>query len=192
MQCVFNQSFTRHFSSGILSTLYSSVAQIYAWTVLWSNGLLTEVTKEMEVNNFVNLSNKPLMRKLTTSINGLMSTSGPTMVVKKSFIVSVEVKNTAFHVYVNNAHKAGVGNLWLASQMWLFWWRHLAHLTFLNTQLLLMKLFCYFPSTRLQSHQQRHAAPDVALKIISMLLKIKFIHLPLFKIVGLLKNAQVR
>jgi len=26
--------------------------------------------------------------------------------------------------------KAGVGNLWLASQMWLFWWRHLARLIF--------------------------------------------------------------
>jgi len=25
---------------------------------------------------------------------------------------------------------AGVGNLWLESQMWLFWWRHLARLIF--------------------------------------------------------------
>jgi len=24
----------------------------------------------------------------------------------------------------------GFGNLWLASQMWLFWWRHLARLIF--------------------------------------------------------------
>jgi len=27
-------------------------------------------------------------------------------------------------------HKAGVGNLWLASHMWLVWWRHLARFIF--------------------------------------------------------------
>jgi len=26
--------------------------------------------------------------------------------------------------------RVGVGNLWLASQMWLFWWPHLASLIF--------------------------------------------------------------
>ena len=35
----------------------------------------------------------------------------------------------------------------------------------------------------LQSHQQHHAAPEVALTIRSMLSKRKFRHLPLFKIV---------
>jgi len=37
--------------------------------------------------------------------------------------------------------KTGVGNLWLASQMWLFWWRHLARLIILLTRLLRLKLF---------------------------------------------------
>jgi len=27
-------------------------------------------------------------------------------------------------------YKAGVGNHWLASQIWLIWWRHLARLIF--------------------------------------------------------------
>jgi len=35
----------------------------------------------------------------------------------------------------------------------------------------------------LQSHQQHHAGPEVALTVRSMLLKINFRHLPLFKIV---------
>jgi len=35
----------------------------------------------------------------------------------------------------------------------------------------------------LQSHQQRHAAPQVALTVRSMLPKRKFRYLPLFKIV---------
>jgi len=30
----------------------------------------------------------------------------------------------------NPCSRTGVGNLWLASQMWLFWWRHLARLIF--------------------------------------------------------------
>jgi len=59
------------------------------------------------------------------------------------------------------------------------------------TRLLRMKLFCNFSSTRQQSHQQHHAAPEVALTVRSMLLKRKFRHLPLFKIVSLLKNAHV-
>jgi len=36
----------------------------------------------------------------------------------------------------------------------------------------------------LQSHQQHHAAPEVALTVRSRLLKRKLRHLPLFKIVG--------
>jgi len=47
------------------------------------------------------------------------------------------------------------------------------------TRLLRMKLSVIF----LQSHQQHHAAPEVALTVRSMLLKRKFRHLPLFKIV---------
>jgi len=35
----------------------------------------------------------------------------------------------------------------------------------------------------LQNHQQHHAAPEVALTVRSTLLKRKFRHLPLFKIV---------
>jgi len=46
-----------------------------------------------------------------------------------------------------------------------------------------MNVFCNFPPTRLQSHQQHHAAPKVALTARNMLLKRKFRHLPLFKIV---------
>jgi len=42
----------------------------------------------------------------------------------------------------------------------------------------------FHPSTRLQTHQQHHAAPEVALTVRSMLLKRKFRHLPLFKMVG--------
>ena len=50
------------------------------------------------------------------------------------------------------------------------------------TQLLQMKL-CNFPSTRLHSHQQQHAAPEVALtERSSMLLKEKIQTLTLFKI----------
>jgi len=45
-------------------------------------------------------------------------------------------------------------------------------------------VFCNFLSTRLQSHQQHHAAPEVAWTDRSMLSKRKFKHLPLFKIVG--------
>jgi len=45
-------------------------------------------------------------------------------------------------------------------------------------------IFCNFSSTRLQNHQQHHAALEVALTVRSMLLKRKFWHLPLFKIVG--------
>jgi len=37
------------------------------------------------------------------------------------------------------------------------------------TRLLRMKLFCNFPSTRLQSHQQHHAALEVALTVRNML-----------------------
>jgi len=38
----------------------------------------------------------------------------------------------------------------------------------------LMNFFCNFPSTKLQSHQQHHAAPEVALTVKnSMLLKEK-------------------
>jgi len=51
------------------------------------------------------------------------------------------------------------------------------------TRLLRMKRFCNFPSTRLQSYQQHHAAPEVALTVRSMSLKRKFIHLLLFQIV---------
>jgi len=80
--------------------------------------------------------------------------------------------------------RPGVGNLWLASQMWLFWWRHLARLIFSWHDCYEWNFFCNFPSTRQQSHQQRHAAPEVALTVRSMLLKRKFRHLPLFKTVG--------
>jgi len=38
------------------------------------------------------------------------------------------------------------------------------------TSLLWINFFCNFPSTRLQSHQQHHAAPEVALTVRSMLL----------------------
>jgi len=54
--------------------------------------------------------------------------------------------------------------------------------TFL-TRLFRMKLLHNFPSTRLQSHQQHHAAPEVALTVRSMSLKRKLRHLPLVKIV---------
>jgi len=37
----------------------------------------------------------------------------------------------------------------------------------------------------LQSHQQHYAAPEAALTVRSMLIKKKFRHLPLFKIVDL-------
>jgi len=37
------------------------------------------------------------------------------------------------------------------------------------TRLLRMKFFWNFPSTRLQSYQQQHAAPEVALTVRSML-----------------------
>jgi len=40
-----------------------------------------------------------------------------------------------------------------------------------------------FSAIFLQSHQQHHTAPEVALTVGSMLLKRKFRHLPLFKIV---------
>jgi len=43
----------------------------------------------------------------------------------------------------------------------------------------------------LQSHQQHHAAPEVTFTIRSMLLKPKFKHLPLFKIIDFLRNAHV-
>jgi len=70
--------------------------------------------------------------------------------------------------------KPGVGNLWLASQMWLFWWRDLACLLFSWHDWYEWNLFCNFASTRLQSHQQHLAAPEVALTIrSSMLLKEK-------------------
>jgi len=74
----------------------------------------------------------------------------------------------------------GVSNLWLASQMWLFWWRHLAHLIFSLHDCYEWNFFCNFPSTRLQSHQQHHAVPEVALTVRSVLLKRKFRLLPLF------------
>jgi len=32
--------------------------------------------------------------------------------------------------HIHRPLRAGVGNLWLASQIWLFWWRHLARLIF--------------------------------------------------------------
>jgi len=32
--------------------------------------------------------------------------------------------------YNELTYKPEVGNLWLASQMWLFWWRYLARLIF--------------------------------------------------------------
>jgi len=51
------------------------------------------------------------------------------------------------------------------------------------TRLSRMNFFCNFTSTRLQSHQQRHAAPEIALTVRKMLLKRRFRHLPLFKIV---------
>jgi len=50
-------------------------------------------------------------------------------------------------------------------------------------RLLELNFFYNFPSTRQQSHQQHHAAPEVSLTARSMLLKRKFRHLPLFKIV---------
>ena len=51
------------------------------------------------------------------------------------------------------------------------------------TRLLEFNFFCNFPCTRQQSHQQHHAAPEVSLTVWSMLLKRKFRHLPLLKIV---------
>jgi len=51
------------------------------------------------------------------------------------------------------------------------------------TRWLRMKRFRNFPSTRLQSYQKHHAAPEVALTVRSMSLKRKFRHLPLFQIV---------
>ena len=59
--------------------------------------------------------------------------------------------------------------------IWLTWY-------FLNT-IVTNETFCNFPSTRLQKHQQHNAAPEVALTVRSMLFKINFRHLPLFKIV---------
>ena len=36
-----------------------------------------------------------------------------------------------YRIEIQNVQlKTGVGNLWLASQMWLFWWRNLARLLF--------------------------------------------------------------
>ena len=78
--------------------------------------------------------------------------------------------------------RTGVGNLWLTSQMWLFWWWHLARLIFSQHDCYQWKFFCNFPSTRLQSHQQHHATPEVALTVRSMLKRI-FRHLPLFNII---------
>jgi len=52
------------------------------------------------------------------------------------------------------------------------------------TRFVRMKLFCYFPPTKLQSRQEHHAAPEAAFTVRSMLLDRKFRHLPLFKIVG--------
>jgi len=43
----------------------------------------------------------------------------------------------------------------------------------------------------LQSDQQHHTAPDVALTVRNVLLKRKVKHLPLFKIVDFLKKAHV-
>jgi len=63
-------------------------------------------------------------------------------------------------------------------------------LDILLTRLLRMKLFRNFPSTRLQSYQQHHAAPEVALTVRSMSLKRKFRRLPLFQIVDFAKNAH--
>ena len=60
--------------------------------------------------------------------------------------------------------------------IWLAWY-------FLNT-IFRNETFRNFPPTRLQSHQQHHAASEVPLTVRSMLLKRKFRHLPLFKIVG--------
>jgi len=59
--------------------------------------------------------------------------------------------------------------------IWLAWY-------FLNT-IVTNETFCNFPSTRLQKHQQHNAAPEVALTVRSVLFKINFRHLPLFKIV---------
>jgi len=76
-------------------------------------------------------------------------------------------------------YRAGVGNLWLASQMWLLITASVSLDIFL-TRLLRMKLLSVI---FLQSHQQHRAAPEVALTVRSMLLKRKFRHLPLFKTV---------
>jgi len=51
---------------------------------------------------------------------------------------------------------------------------------FLNT-IFTNQTFCNFPSTRLQSHQKHHAAPEVALTARSILLKRKFRHFSLLK-----------
>ena len=42
--------------------------------------------------------------------------------------------------------KPGVGNLWLASQMWLFWWLHLAHSQNFNYNIyiIIYKIYLYF------------------------------------------------
>jgi len=79
-----------------------------------------------------------------------------------------------FRMYLVNffRFKSGVGYLWLMSQMWLFWY-------FLNTIVTDETFFVIIQ----QSHEQYHAAPEVALTARSMLLKRKFRHLALFKIV---------
>jgi len=76
--------------------------------------------------------------------------------------MSIPVKNFWADSWLQNRSSAGninsgVGNLWLASQMWLFWWRHLARLVFSNT-IVTNAIFCNFSSTR-PSRQQYHAAP---------------------------------
>ena len=88
-------------------------------------------------------------------------------------------------------HRSGVGNLWLASQMWFFWWRHLARLIFSWHDGYEWNFFCNFPSTRLQSHQQRHAAPEVALTVRSMLLRENSDICHCLKLLVLLENAHV-
>ena len=54
--------------------------------------------------------------------------------------------------------------------LWLFWWRHLGRFIFYWHDCYEWNFFCNFQSSRLQSHQQHHAAPEVALTVRSMLL----------------------
>jgi len=61
-------------------------------------------------------------------------------------------------------------------------------LNFCNS--VIFQTFCNFPSTRVQSQQQHHAAPKVALTVRNMLLKRIHNHHCL-KLLVLLKNAHV-